>query len=229
MCARYAYFSSGDIARRFEIREPIGYKINKSYNIGPGSINPTVIRQSPNSILMMKFGLVPYWAKDPSIGYKMFNARSENIENKPSFRKPIKSQRCLIPCDGFYEWMTVTLEDKPEKVPWYFSLKDKSTFSLAGIFDVWKDAEQKETYSFAIITTTPNELIAKVHDRMPVILSPEDEDKWLDKETTLEDVKKILKPLPADLMAGWPVSQRVNKVSNNSSDLIRPFSYPNLP
>lgn len=183
-------------------------------------MTPVITRNSPKRAILMKWGLIPFWAKDPKIGYKMINARSEGIETKPTFRKPIRTMRCLIPADGFYEWKSLNLEGKYEKFPWYIGLRNRKLFAFAGIYDSWKDAEGKEILSYSIITTNPNKLIASVHNRMPVILKKEDENTWLDKESNLQTVLSLLKPYPDNDMVSYPVSKKVNNPENDDYSLI---------
>jgi len=196
-------------------------EIDVSYNITPGLINPVITRNSPNRLEFMKWGLVPFWVKDPKIGYKMINARAEDIEKKPSFRKPIRSQRCLVLTTGFYEWKKMILENKEEKIPFYITLKGQEIFSFAGIYDEWKDAEGYPIKSYAIITTAANKMMGEIHDRMPVILSESDEDIFLDQKTPLEVILKLLKPCSSDTMQAYPVSKDVNSPKNDSKDLLR--------
>jgi putative SOS response-associated peptidase YedK len=218
MCGRFAYWAVKKLKKRFDASGEV--KSGPSYNIAPGAMTPVVRRKSPNQVVMMKWGLVPFWAKDVRIGYKMINARAEGIENKPSFRKPIRSQRCLVPADGFYEWQRGNLEGKVEKYPWFVGLKNGETMALAGIWDVWKDAEGRELHSYAIITTEANKLVGKIHERMPVIMKQEDEDQWLNGETKLEEVLRLLKPYPAGEMVSRPVSRRVNNPENDDRGLV---------
>jgi putative SOS response-associated peptidase YedK len=196
---------------------------NATWNIAPGTYNPVVTQGLSNEVKLMKWGLVPYWAKDPKIGYKMANARSEEIDKKPSFRRPLKQTRCIIPTDGFYEWRTVNLEGKNEKQPWYFGLTSTKLFSFAGLYDIWLDAEKRPLYTYTIITTEPNNLVQTVHTRMPVILEKKDESLWLNPETNIQDILKLLKPYPSDKMTSYPISLRVNSTENDSPDLVTPI------
>jgi putative SOS response-associated peptidase YedK len=183
-------------------------------------MEPVVTRTSPDTAKLMKWGLVPFWAKDPRIGYKMINARAETVATAPSFRKPFHSSRCLIPASFFFEW------DKSEKPsqPYAIQLNDHSTFAFAGLFDTWKDAEGKEFQSFTIITTTPNSPVERIHNRMPVILHKEDEDLWLDHETgETQTLLQLLKPYPADEMEMCRASTAVNSPRNDSSNLLQPL------
>jgi putative SOS response-associated peptidase YedK len=226
MCARYVFFEPQDIknfAKRFKTDPKTAItRLTKSFNIPPGTINPTVIRQSPNQLTMMRWGLVPFWEKNPATGQKLINARAEGIEAKPSFQKSIRARRCLVPSNGFYEWQTLKLEDKPEKIPWFIGLKDKKVFSFAGIYDVWQDAAGRKNHTYAIITCKPNEKVAKIHNRMPVILNEKDEDAWLNINTPLKQVLKLLKTFPAQETISWPVSKLVNKPANDKPSLIEP-------
>ena len=145
MCGRYTLGTIDGIQERYDAYNNPSPLIDISYNIPPGTINPVVAKRSPKGIYMMKWGLVPFWAKEPNIGYKMINARSEGIALKPAFRKPIRTQRCLVPATGFYEWKKLNLEGKEEKIPWYIGVKDQEIFSFAGIYDIWLDAEKKNS------------------------------------------------------------------------------------
>jgi putative SOS response-associated peptidase YedK len=219
MCGRFGLWSVGKLKQRFEASGDAG-EFGGSYNVAPGVITPVVVRRSPNSIVMMKWGLVPSWAKDPKIGYRMINARAEGIEGKPAFRRPIRSQRCVVPADGFYEWKQLKLEKRVEKVPWFLGLRTRETMGLAGVYDEWEDAEGKKLLSYAIITCPANELLVKIHERMPVILRKKDEDRWLEGTTSLEKILDLLRPFPAGEMTGYPVSRRVNNPGEDNEGLV---------
>lgn len=182
---------------------------------------PVVIRHSSNSLELMKWGLVPAWAKDPKIGYKMINARAEGIEDKPSFRMTVKKHRCLIPSSGYFEWKT----EGRSKTPYYFRLQDQELFAFAGLYETWCDAGGKELKTYTIITTAPNRLAAKVHDRMPVILRQEDEEEWLDPAVTgVEQVVRLLAAYNAGSMVSFPVSAAVGSPTNNDPSLVVPLA-----
>jgi putative SOS response-associated peptidase YedK len=160
-------------------------------------------------------GPYPYWAKDPSIGYKLINARSETVGSKPAFREAFESRRCLIPADGFYEWKRT----EKAKQPFHFGLQDDSLFAFAGLWDRWRDPGGQVVESCSILTTAPNSLLANVHNRMPVILSPEHYDLWLDPGfKRVEALKEMLNPFDAMLMKRYPVSTRVNFVKNDDPE-----------
>ena len=177
-------------------------------------------RHSPNHIEIMRWGLVPSWAKDTKIGYQMINARSEGIEQKPSFRKPFRSQRCIVPATGFYEWQKVS---SSRKIPYYFTLAgDSPLFGFAGLYDIYFDADGQKLETYTIITTEANELVSQIHDRMPVILRPADEATWLD--SALHEpapLLALLKPYPANLMQSVVVSTLVNKPQNEGPQLLQ--------
>lgn len=169
----------------------------------------------------MSWGLIPSWAKDQVIGQKMINARSETLTQKPSFKRVFVSRRCIVPATGFYEWA----KEGKQKVPMHFVLRGNGLMGLAGLWDIWKypDGEGRDHYSFTIITTSPNELLSKVHNRMPVILRQEDEDRWLDP--SFKDTKELLpmlNPYPAEAMEGYPVSRAVNSPAFNGPECTVP-------
>ena len=222
MCGRYS-LAKTNFKKRFGVLESTTpYDI--SYNISPSTINPVIVRNSLNSVVLMKWGLIPFWAKDPKIGYRMINARAEDIQNKPAFRTPIKSQRCLIPATGFYEWKRLNLEGIEEKIPFYIHLQKQEIFSFAGVYDVWTDAEDKKLYSYAIITTSANEIMRNIHDRMPVILDVNNEDKYLNKNTKLSEILNMLGPFSSGEMDSYPVSKSVNDSRNDVPEIIKKIS-----
>jgi putative SOS response-associated peptidase YedK len=161
--------------------------------------------------------LVPVWAKDPKRGFRTINARCETVATTPAFRAAFKSRRCLIPVDGFYEWQK---REKGPKQPYFVGMKDGEPFCLAGLWEGWQDPESKEWLrTFTIITCGANALVAKLHDRMPVIIALENYERWLQ-----EGGRDLLKPFPADRMTMWPVSREVNSPSNEGPDLIEPMA-----
>jgi putative SOS response-associated peptidase YedK len=222
MCGRFSIFRPQDLGSRFGVSGQMPL-FEAAYNITPGSSVPVITAQSPNRASLMRWGLVPSWAQDPQVGFRTINARAEGIEDKPSFRKPIRSQRCLVPVDGFYEWQKVSREGKEEKIPHFIHLLDQRTFAFAGLYDLWRDEEGKELSTFTIVTTGPNELMVTIHNRMPVILPREDEPLWLDASTALDRVLAMLRPYPAEDMAAYPVSKLVNNPRSNGPELIAPI------
>ena len=222
MCGRFVLESIDEVFPRFRISGPedlIG-NIKPRYNIAPSHYAYIISRNArhENRLEMMKWGLVPSWSKDPQIGNRMINARVETIAIKPSFKHILKTNRCLVPTSGFYEWKKI---DK-QKVPYYIGIKNCKTFSFAGLFDHWKDGDRNELKTFTIITTNANNTIKPIHDRMPVILKQEYEEKWLDIKIQNSDLlAEMLKPYPDDQMVAYPVSSEVNNPGNDNPRLIR--------
>jgi putative SOS response-associated peptidase YedK len=174
----------------------------------------------------MHWGLIPYWAADPSIGNRMINARAETLTELPSFKLLVDRRRCIIPADGFYEWR----KEGKRKVPMWVYLKSRKPFGLAGLWDVWRKPDGKRVESFTIITTEPNELVRPVHNRLPVILRAEDEEQWLDvSRTFFAKAQSLLKPLPAELMDAYDVSPIVNSSKYDGPDCIQPVSDDEIP
>jgi putative SOS response-associated peptidase YedK len=174
----------------------------------------------------MHWGLIPHWAADPSIGNRMINARAETLTELPSFKLLVDRRRCIIPADGFYEWR----KEGKRKVPMWVHLRNREPFGLAGLWDVWRKPDGKRGESFTIITTEPNELVRPVHNRMPVILSREDEGQWLDvSRTSFAKAQSLLKPLPAELMDAHDVSPIVNSAKYDGPECIRPVADHEIP
>jgi len=155
-------------------------KLEPNYLCLPGSIHPVVINNDGKEIHLMKWGLIPSWAIDPKIGFKNINARSESINIKPSFRRSFMKKRCLVPASGFYEWKK---EEGKKSTPYFIRLNAQETFSFAGLYESWINNEGNTILSYTIITTRPNRIVEQIHERMPVIISLNQEDKWLDINT----------------------------------------------
>ena len=224
MCGRITLSTDkDDLQSRWGFIDPSGVLdlIKPRYNIAPSQNSPTlVVKEDRRVLVMMRWGLVPFWAKEASIGYKMINAKSETLTEKPSFRKPFKEKRCLVLADGFYEWEKT---DKKNKVPYRFVLKNRQPFAFAGLWDVWKTPEGDTLLSFTIITTRANELMERIHDRMPVILNEKDEAKWLDPEfKDTEKLSSLLQPYPSEQMVAYKVSTIVNSPKNDTPSCIEP-------
>jgi putative SOS response-associated peptidase YedK len=166
----------------------------------------------------MQWGLIPSWSKEPRATFSPINARSETVTTSPVFRGPFKSRRCLVPASGFYEWQ----QTGQGKQPFCIRLKGGELFAFAGLYDVWRDAEGNELYTYTILTTTPNALVAPIHNRMPVILRREDEDVWLDKQSDPARLRTLMTPYPTHLMETYPVSRAVNNPANEGVELLEP-------
>jgi putative SOS response-associated peptidase YedK len=162
-------------------------------------------------------GLIPSWSRDTSIGGRLINARSETVEEKPSFRQAFKQRRCLIPADGFYEWQRTG----GKKQPFFFRMRDESPFGFAGIWERWKGKDGEAINSCTILTTQANEVLLPVHDRMPVILHGDDYELWFDEDVRkLDLVKEMLRPFPASEMVGYPISTLINSPRNQGAELV---------
>jgi putative SOS response-associated peptidase YedK len=193
------------------------------YNVAPGQ-EIAVVRQDTvapvRRLELLRWGLVPWWAKEPAIGYKMINARSETAAERPAFRDALRDRRCLVPADGFYEWK----REGKQKLPFCFTVLEEnraedSLFAFAGLWERWPSPQGQALESCAILTTGPNELMSDVHDRMPVILSPESYELWLDPGFhKLSELRSLLKPYPAAAMRRYRVSERVNSVQNDDAE-----------
>ncbi len=204
--------------------EYAGVDWDARYNIAPTQAVP-VVRQDPKEPVrrasLMRWGLVPYWAKDVNIGSRMINARAETAADKPAFREALDRRRCLIPADGFYEWK----RNGKSKQPYCFELADREPFAFAGLWDCWLAPDGASLETCTILTTTPNQLLADIHDRMPTILPRDRYDLWLDPGLQdLAAAAEILKPFNAALMRCYPVSERVNNVANDGPDCSEPIT-----
>ena len=224
MCGRFTLFAEfNEIIERFAIEAAIEEELyNPSYNIAPSNSVLSVINDGQkNRLGYLKWGLIPPWTKDEKMGFKLINARAETLLDKPSFRDAFKKRRCLIIADSFYEWKQ---SDHKTKTPMRIKLKNNQLFAMAGLWERWKSPSGNMLYSCSVITTAPNELMKEIHDRMPVILTPEDEKVWLNPGTKdLSHLNQLLKPLSEELMEAHEVSQLVNSPKNNSPHLIQPI------
>jgi putative SOS response-associated peptidase YedK len=192
------------------------------YNIAPTQPVAVVPNNGENRLDFFVWGLIPSWAKDPEIGSRMINARAETLSEKPSFRTAFRRRRCLIPASGFYEWKAGP--DGKSKTPMYIYMKSGKPFSFAGLWEVWNSKDGSTIFSCTIITGQPNSLVEKIHNRMPVILKPEDYGKWLNQaEQRPEDLVPLLVPYPADEMDAYPVSKMVNSPDNDLPGLVLPL------
>ncbi len=216
MCGRFQLSVKGkQISERYNT-EVFDEMYTPSYNCAPSQYLPVVTNDNPSQISYLKWGLIPFWAKDPKVGFKNINTRAETISEKPSFRNAFARRRCLIPANGFYEWK----KDK-KKIPFRIALADDSIMSFAGIWEQWKDSEGKAINTFSIITTEANKLISSIHHRMPVILHQKDEEQWL-KDNDKDALQNLLAPLPSEEMKMYEISPLVNSPKNNSPEILLP-------
>jgi putative SOS response-associated peptidase YedK len=214
MCGRFAFYSPSEAtAALFGVSSST--EVVPRYNIAPTQFIAAVRNdeQDAPELAMLRWGLVPFWAKDPSIGNKMINARAETVAEKPSFRNAYKKQRCLILADGFYEWR----KEGEGKTPYFISLADGSPFAFAGLWENWNSKESDESLeTTAIITTAASDFMADLHQRMPVVVLPERAARWLDGD--MELLSEVIDNSPA--FRGWPVDRKVNNARNEGAALI---------
>lgn len=222
MCGRYTLAAPlGDLVDIFQVSPP-DFDYRATWNAAPSQYLPTVIGVGEGGRRMgpLRWGLVPFWAKDPSIAYKMINARSETAAEKPAFRAAFAKRRCLVPADGFYEWEKAG----EEKVPHWLHLPERKPFAMAGLWERWAPEGEDPLFTFTILTTQASPDIRHIHPRMPVILPPDTWESWLDPERTPGDLQPLLQPLPEGSLEEWPVSTDVNSPRNDGPELVAPVT-----
>ncbi|MDX1540107.1 MAG: SOS response-associated peptidase [Geminicoccaceae bacterium] len=220
MCGRFLLTSPLEAVHEL-FHVPERPNLGARYNIAPTQDVPVVRRTRDGGgreLAMVRWGLVPFFAKDPSVGNRMINARLEGLASKPAFREPVRRRRCLIPADGFFEWR----KDGRKKQPYLIRRKDGGLFAFAGLWDVWRGPDGRSLHSCTIITGPANELVAPLHGRMPVILGSDDHERWLNGD--LEAALGLLEPCPSDWLESFPVSPRVGSPANDDPELIRPLT-----
>lgn len=218
MCGRFSIFADPErLAERFQAHLP-AETLSPRYNAAPSQSLPVILNEEERKIQLLRWGLVPFWAKDPGIGNRMINARAESLAEKPSFRTALRKRRCLVLADGFYEW-----QKTPQgKIPMRITLKSGEPFAFAGLWETWRSGDDDVLRTFTIVTTAPNSLVAPIHNRMPVILLPEHESLWLDNTLEQEVWLDLLQPYPADHLAAYQVSPRVNAPANDDATVVQP-------
>ena len=222
MCGRFTLTADpSDLQEAFYWVDFGNADISPRYNIAPTQGVPVVANTGENKLDFFTWGFVPFWAKDPSIGSRMINARAETLAEKPSFRNAFKRRRCLILADGFYEWQKIP--GQKAKSPVYIQQMDGKPFAFAGIWENWNSPDGSQILSTAIITTEPNEVVRPIHNRMPVILSSEAYKTWLQPgEVDTKHLEPLLKPYESEEMRAYPVSRLVNNPKNDSKACILP-------
>jgi putative SOS response-associated peptidase YedK len=223
MCGRYTLrHSAQEIQQRFGLNAGSAEVVPR-YNIAPTQMLPVIFQRGETRLAQpMRWGLVPAWAKEINTSLSTFNARAEGIADKPMYRGPIRRQRCLVPADGFYEWGAATQGSK--KQPYFIHRRDDALFAFAGLYDHWRQPDGTDLWSYTLITTTPNATVAPLHNRMSVILLPEDEAEWLDPGITDPfQVTRLLRPAPDDLLAAYPVATLVNNARTDAPEMIVPL------
>jgi putative SOS response-associated peptidase YedK len=227
MCGRYALGATvEEIAARFGVpATQATLRLEPRYNVAPGQANAVVTRNGGAHLELMQWGLVPSWSKEPRTRYTTINARVETLESKPAYRKPLRSQRCLVPATGFYEWQVQAgAGGREAKQPYHMQVQDGGLFAFAGLYDVWQGPDGEVLRSYTILTTAANPLLQAIHERMPVILPAEAEAVWLDP--AISDPARLLpllQPYPAERMRAYPVSGAVNSVAHDGAALIAPM------
>jgi putative SOS response-associated peptidase YedK len=218
MCGRYtlAMTTPGQLRQRFPLGESV--EIRQRFNVAPGDeVLAVVMRRDGLQGALLRWGLVPPWADDPSVGFKMINARAETVADKPAYREPFQRGRCLIVADGFYEW-----QREGARQPFHVTRGDGGPFAFAGLRTAWRDPHGEWLRSCAIVTTRANAAIEAIHPRMPVILDPADEEEWLDPGTPPERLKAMLHPLPVEQTRARPVSKAVNDARYDGPECLAP-------
>ncbi len=221
MCGRFTLtVDPADLKDHFQ-NATFPAKFAPRFNIAPTQPVLAIPNDGRNAADFFVWGLIPSWAKDPSIGNRMINARGETLAEKPAYRGAYKYKRCLIPADGFYEWKAQP--GTKTKLPYFIHMKDGQPFAFAGLWDEWRGPDGSPVRTCTIITTAPNSLMASIHDRMPVILRPEDYPEWLDAgPQAAQSLQHLVAPFPPELMEAYPVSALVNSPSNDRAECLQP-------
>jgi putative SOS response-associated peptidase YedK len=241
MCGRYASSRRPqDLAEEFEIdqatvKETVTEPLEPDFNVAPTKPVYAVLSREPDErrLKVLRWGLVPFWAKDPAIGNRMINARMETVTEKPAFRQAFAKRRCLLPADGYYEWYPTeqkTKSGKPAKQPFFIHPKDGSVLAMAGLYEIWRDPTRGDDdpehfkWTCTVLTTSAPDDLGRIHDRMPLLVEPERYAAWLDPERTdPEDLRSLLVPAAPGRLDAFPVSTQVNSVRNNGPDLVVPL------
>jgi putative SOS response-associated peptidase YedK len=217
MCGRYTIYTKAEVLEERFHAHMVGEKHDyfPSYNVAPTQWNPVILNERPEEIVTANWGYIPHWAKNPQATKPMINARVETVAEKPYFRDSYKKRQCLVLADGFYEWDRKGLK----KIPYFIKLKGDEPFAMAGIWDEIEESDGNMYKTFSIITSTPNKLLDKIHNRMPVILNKDEEAKWLEGALKHE---ALMSPYSDELMEMHPVSIKVNRPSFNTPSAIQP-------
>lgn len=223
MCTRYSLTKNKEIiARRFGVQSPESWKAR--YNVSPGQTMPVITNRRPDELSFFRWGFIPNWSLDESTGNNLYNAKGENVFNKAPFKQAIKSQRCLVIADGYFEWKKIG----KTKTPYRIMLSSDEVFAFAGIWDYWENSKGEIINSYSIITTTSNSLLNDINDRMPVILSPGSEQKWLSDKLTEQEVAALIAPMEGDKMSFYQAHKVVNSPEYDYPECIQvaPKIYP---
>lgn len=224
MCGRFALNADPQAIQQAFNLDSVPANMQPRYNIAPSQPVAVIPNNNPHQLEFFRWGLVPSWSKDVSIGNKMINARLETAHEKPSFRDAFKKRRCIIPATGFYEWA------QSDKKPMYIHMKNDEVFGFAGLWEAWNSPEGDKLLTCTILTAEPNELISNYHHRMAVILRKEDYEAWLTPDpVSPADLMPLLQPYPADQMEAYEVTKLVNSPANDVPDCIVPLTAPSQP
>lgn len=244
MCGRYASSRSPeDLVDEFEVLEShVAQPLEPDYNVAPTKEVYAVLDRPPSKesaeppqrqLRVLRWGLVPSWAKDASIGSRLINARMETVAEKPAFRRALAARRCLLPADGYFEWYAtdeLTQAGKPRKQPYFIRPQDGGTLAMAGLYEIWRDpgkaddAEDRFRWSCTVITTDAPDDLGRIHDRMPLMVEPERWGSWLDPRTEVGAVLELLTPAAPGRLEAYPVSTAVNAVRHNGPELVEPLA-----
>lgn len=253
VCGRYASsLDPEDIVEEFEIHTALPPRLEPDYNVAPTKEVYAVVERPPRresddgpvlpperQLRVVTWGLVPSWAKDPKIGSRMINARMETVADKPAYRRAFERRRAILPADGYYEWYETeerTKAGKPRKQPFFIRPRDKSLLAMAGLYELWRDPTKTDDdptrwrWTCTVITTDAEDDLGRIHDRMPLMLTPDRYDAWLDPENRdREGLLGLLQPAAPGLLEAFPVSTLVSNVANNGPELIEPLPLDHLP
>lgn len=253
VCGRYASsLDPEDIVEEFEIHTALPPRLEPDYNVAPTKEVYAVVERPPRresddgpvhaperQLRVVTWGLVPSWAKDPKIGSRMINARMETVAEKPAYRRAFERRRAILPADGYYEWYETdehTLSGRPKKQPFFIRPRDKSMLAMAGLYELWRDPTKSDDdparwrWTCTVITTDAEDDLGRIHDRMPLMLTPDRYDAWLDPENRdRESLLGLLQPAAPGLLEAFPVSTLVSNVANNGPELIEPLPLEGLP
>ncbi len=245
MCGRYASSRKPeDLVEEFDIRSPELPQIAPDWNVAPTKEVYAVVERPAGEddtevrperqLRVLTWGLVPFWAKDPSVGNRMINARMETVAEKPAYRRAFERRRAILPADGFYEWYPTeekTKAGRPRKQPYFIRPKDGGVLAMAGLYEIWRDPDKADDdpdrfrWTCTVLTTTAEDAVGRIHDRMPLMLSRERYDAWLDpRPRSRDDLLGLLVPATPGLLEAYPVSTAVSNVRNNGPDLVEPLA-----
>jgi putative SOS response-associated peptidase YedK len=249
MCGRYASSRQPeDLVEEFDIRNSELPRLEPDWNVAPTKEVYAVVERPPSGekespperqLRVLSWGLVPFWAKDPKIGNKMINARMETVAEKPAYRRAFEKRRAILPADGYFEWYPTeerTLAGKPRKQPYFIRPADGGVLAMAGLYEIWRDPDKDEDdptrfrWTCTVLTTTAEDSLGQIHDRMPLMLSPDRYDDWLDpRQNGKDDLLALLEPAAPGRLEAYPVSTMVSNVKNNGAELVDPLPLEELP